>query len=51
MAYIKNEFGVRKQIESNGVSPSGRPVGILPAALRLYEVLSFYGNSVILLMT
>lgn len=51
MAYIKNKFGARKQIESDGISSPGRPVGILPAALRLYEVLSVYGNSITLLMT
>lgn len=54
MAYIKNEAWARKQVESDGISPAGRPVAsrhVLPAALRLYEVLSVYGNSVPLLMT
>lgn len=51
MEYIKNEFGARKQIESDDISPSGYPVCILLAAFRLYEVLSVYENSVTLLMT
>lgn len=50
MACIKNEFWVGKQVESDGISPRGRPVGVLPAAFRLYEVLTVYGNSATLLM-
>lgn len=52
MAYIKKKkTWVGKQIEAGSILFSECPVGILPVALRLFEILIVYGNPVPLLMT
>lgn len=48
---LKMNLGQGNRLRVLVFHPLDALVGTLPAALRLYEVLSVYGNSVTLLMT